>query len=427
MEPLRDVAVVGGGPAGSAAALWLARLGHDVVLLDEARFPRDKICGESVSPGAWQQLEDMGVAPAVRRAGARPIAGMCLTAPDGTSFAGSYDGGRTVGYSIERRVLDALLLDHARAAGVEVHEQAHVVGLVGGSTAKERAASRRRMAGPDAERCVEGLVVRDAGTARTGAVRAIRARVVIGADGRRSVVARQLGLLREARRPRRFAVHGHWDGMPGLTAFGEMHVGAGGYCGLAPLPGGRANVTFVLDQAAMPAAGGDLEGFYRSRLRAWPRIFERLEAAQLAAPPRAIGPLALESARVWAPGALLIGDAAGFFDPFTGEGIAAALRSAERAAAVADAALRGTGSLALYGQLHHELVAEKFRFNRMLQWIVGRERLACAAARVLLHLPSVADRLVGLAGDCFPARSGPGAGPPSCRMASPELRSRARP
>jgi geranylgeranyl reductase family protein len=401
MEPTRDVIVVGGGPAGSTVALLLAQQGHDVVLFDEARFPRDKICGEALSPGAWRMIESIGAAPALRQAGALPISGMCLTAPDGTSFRGAYDGGRTVGFALERTRLDAILLDRARQAGVEVRQGEKVSGLL--------------RAGPS----VTGVSV-----TANGEPHALQARVVIGADGRRSVVARSLGLLTESRRHRRFAVRGYWEGMQGLTSFGEMHVGAGGYCGIAPLAGGRANVTFVLDQRALSAAGRGLEGFYRDRLRMWPEIVERLAGAELAGPPRAIGPLALESSGVWAPGALLVGDAAGFFDPFTGEGIAAALRGAHLAAAVAHDSLTGRGDLSAYVPLHRHLVGNKFRFNRGLQWIVRRPALANLAARILSLSPAAADRLVGIAGDCVGADP---ASPVKARPARGRVRAGSRP
>jgi flavin-dependent dehydrogenase len=289
-------------------------------------------------------------------------------------------------------VLDAILLDRAQQAGVEVRQGGRVTSLLRGDDAT-----------------VTGVVAGH---------ESIRARLVIGADGRRSVVARGLGLLREAPHPRRFAVRGHWDGMEGLTAFGEMHVGGGGYCGVAPLGGGRANVAFVLDQRAMVAAGGDLEGFYRTRLTDWRGIWERLTRARLLAPPRAIGPLALESSRAWSPGVMLVGDAAGFFDPFTGEGIAAALKSADRAAEIGYAVLSGgAATLADYGQAHADMVNRKFRFNRAIQWIIGRDTLAKGVAHLLGNVPSLANRLVDMAGDCFPGRA-----PVSCRMASSQLR-----
>ncbi|HEY2942411.1 MAG TPA: NAD(P)/FAD-dependent oxidoreductase, partial [Vicinamibacteria bacterium] len=383
----RDVIVVGGGPAGSATAVMLKQRGHDVLLLDEARFPRDKICGESVSPEAWRLLAELGADGAVKALSPHPVRGMAVTAPDGTCFRGDYRGTSRPGFAIRRERFDRALLDRAREAGVEVREGLRATGLL------QRAG------------IVEGV------TAANGAgLDAVRGRLVIAADGRRSVVARRLGLLREHRRLRKFAVRGYWEGMQGLEERGEMHGGGGGYCGVAPLSPTRANVTFVLDRREMSEAGGRLESFYRRTLLRWPRIAERLERATLLSPPRAIGPLALEASRVSAPGALLVGDAAGFYDPFTGEGITLALRSAELAAEVADRCLRAASSRALrvlpeYDRVRHAATRHKFRFNRLLQAVVGRPWLANAAVRRLARRPDLADRMVGIAGDFVPART----------------------
>jgi geranylgeranyl reductase family protein len=377
------VLVVGGGPAGSASAILLRRLGHDVLLIDEARFPRDKVCGEAVSPGAWPLLAQLGVESALQRLGPCWLRGMVLHSPNGTSFRGEY-GGAAPGFAIRRDAFDQLLLQAARGAGVEVREGVRARDVVTQAGA------------------VCGVVTDDGRGPVT-----LRARIVVGADGRRSVVGRKLGLLREHRRLRRFSVRGHWDGVAGLGPFGEMHVAAGGYCGIAPLSPSRANVAFVLDRGELAAAAGDLEGFYRGSLaRRWPRISERLEAARLLAPPRAIGPLALEARRVAAPGVMLVGDAAGFYDPFTGEGITLALRSAQLAAETADRALRAGRPAELWDYEHERLASTraKFRFNELLQAIVRWPRLSDAVARRLARRPDLADRLVGIAGDFVPAR-----------------------
>jgi menaquinone-9 beta-reductase len=387
-EGVRDVVVVGGGPAGSATACFLAQRGHDVLLLDRARFPRDKVCGESVSPGAWPLLDAMGAAERVRSLHPRPVRGMRLVAPDGTPFRGEYRGQARPGFALRRLALDAALLDAACRAGAEVREGARVTGLLrdGGAVAG---------------------VLADEG----GEPRSIPARVTVGADGRRSVVARGLGLLRENPRMRRFAVRGHWEGMEALSEFGEMHGGGRGYCGVAPLSPTLANVTFVLDQADLAAAAADLEGFYRAWLRrSWPRLAERLHGARLLEPPRAIGPLALDCDAVAVPGAVLVGDAAGFYDPFTGEGITLALRAAGLAAREIDEALArpGTGPvprLVGYERARAGATRDKFRFNRLVQAAVRSPAAANAIAHRLARRPELADQLVGVAGDFVPARA----------------------
>jgi geranylgeranyl reductase family protein len=383
----REVVVAGGGPAGSAVACFLAQRGRDVLLLDAARFPRDKVCGESVSPGAWRLLDAMGAAGRVRSLSPHPLRGMRLVSPDGTAFRGEYRGQERLGFAVRRLALDEALLDTARDAGVEVREGVRVTGLVR-----------------------EGGLVAGVLTEAGGEAGSSRARVTVGADGRRSLVARSLGLLREHPRMRRFAVRGYWEGVEALGDVGEMHVGGGGYCGVAPLSPTLANVAFVLDRREMTPAGGDLEAFYRDTLRRrWPRLFERLEGGRLAFAPRAIGPLALDSRAITAPGAVLVGDAAGFYDPFTGEGITLALRTADLAAAALDRALGRRASsplprLLAYERSHLAATRDKFRFNRLVQVAVGWPDAANALARRLARRPDLADRLVSIAGDFAPAR-----------------------
>ena len=391
--PGRDVVVAGGGPAGCATAIFLRQRGYDVLLVDTARFPRDKVCGDSVSPEGWRLLEALEAAAAVRALAPQPLVGMRLTAPDGTSFHGDYEGGQRPGFAARRALLDMALLEQARRAGVEVREGVQVEDVVRGNGH------------------VDGVLLR-ASDAPPGSAEPVRARIVVGADGRRSMVARRLGLLSEHRRLRKFAVRGYWEGMEGLEDRGEMHVGGRGYCGIAPLSRDAANVAFVLDRSEMGAAGGDLERFYRQTLRArWPRLAERLERATLSGVPRAVGPLALSAPRVWVPGAVLVGDAAGFYDPFTGEGVTLALRGAELAAEAIDAALQaGTArDLSAYQRARDAATRAKFRFNHMLQYVVGRPWLANAVARKLARRPDLASRMVGIAGDFVPAKQAFGA------------------
>ena len=379
-----EIVVVGGGPAGCATAIFLKERGHDVLLVDEARFPRDKVCGEGVSPGAWRLLGAMGAEGRVRALRPHPLRGMRLTAPDGTSFAGEYGAAREPGFALRRADLDLALIETARDRGVDVLEETRAVDL----RMEHGAVSGLTIARPD------------------GGLATLRARLVIGADGRRSMVGRRLGLLREHGWLRKFAVRGHWEGVLGLSDYGEMHVGGGGYCGIAPLSASVANVAFVLDRREMAGAAGNVEAFYRTELRRWPRIADRLARARLLAPPKAIGPLALVARRVSAPGVMLVGDAAGFYDPFTGEGVTLALRGGEMAAEVASRALRAgdTRDLSAYDRARDRATRHKFRLNRRLQSVVRWPALSNAVAARLARRPDLADQLVGIAGDLVSAR-----------------------
>jgi geranylgeranyl reductase family protein len=387
----RDVVIVGAGPAGSVLAAFLRQQGRDVVLLDAARFPRDKVCGEAVSPRAWPLLDAVGASPAIEALRPQPLRGMHLTSPDGTPFQGSYPVENRPGFALRRLDLDAVLLARARALGAEAHERTRVTGLL------------RR----------DGVVEGVEAEGPNGEPRRFEARLVVGADGRGSLVASRLRLRRAHSRLRRFAVRGYWEGMEGLGDRGEMHMGGGGYCGVAPLSPTLANVAFVLPRRQMAEAAGDVEGFFRRSLRArWPRLSERLERARLVERPRVTGPLAVEARSLVAPGALLVGDAAGFYDPFTGEGITLALRTSDLAARVIGEALAARGAaldlpepLLAYERTRRAATRDKFRFNRLLQVAIQWPEAANLLARRLVRRPDLADRLVGIAGDFVPARA----------------------
>jgi geranylgeranyl reductase family protein len=385
-----DAVVVGGGPAGSTVATLLRRAGADVALCDAARFPRHKICGEYVPPAALNTFAGLGVLAEVEALGPLRHVGMAVVSPDGTKVLGRY-GGEARGLSVRRHDLDRVLLDGARRAGVAVFEEARVTGFARGSGG------------------IFEVRVRSGGV--------LRARAVVGADGRNSLVARRLGLRRREPRHRKWAVMGHFRDVETEADHGEMIVTPYGYCGINPLPGGLANVCIVVDRATIrgPAAGGArLAGFFDRHLAAHPLTRRRMARAVLAEGLWAAGPMACRAADSVADGVLLVGDAAGFYDPFTGEGIGMALRGAEMAAeALAQALRRGEvtrRALQPYAAARRAAFHDRLRLDRLLQALLRRPRLADWAARRLSRDQGLADLLARVTGDTVAATEvlGPG-------------------
>jgi menaquinone-9 beta-reductase len=387
-----DVAIVGAGPAGAALALLLAEHGLDVVVLDRAALPRPKICGEYLSPEAARVLDRLGVLKALDAAGAAALAGMRITAPDGTTVTGRY---RTVGeyrpyrqhaMGVARETLDGALLERLRGMPVELREQTRVGDLI-----------------VDAGRVV-GVRAED----RARATLEVRAPIVVGADGRHSLVAERLG-CRHAHRLQRLALVTYVAGVPDCRELGEIFVDPPDYAILNPLAPDRVNLSIVvpLDHAAPWSRR--LEDFMAARVRQLPHLARRLEGAQRVAPVRALGPLAHRVTPPRAGGVLLVGDAAGFYDPFTGEGVFTALRCAELAAETIVHALRAgdvsAAALAVYERARRAVFDGKARVTRVLQAVIGRRRLATWMCRALTRRPQALDALLGVVGDYVPPRA----------------------
>jgi flavin-dependent dehydrogenase len=386
-----DVLVVGAGPAGSAAACLFARAGHAVALLDRAAFPRDKACSEYMSPEAVRILDRLGVLSGLEADGAVPLLGTRVTAAGGARLEGRFALAghrpfRATGLSVARRVLDHRLVAAACEAGAALHERAVLEELLydGGRVA--------------------GGVVRGA----DGTRRVIRARLTVGADGLRSVVARRLGPRRHSA-PGRMAFVAHVEGVREMGGTAELFVGREGYVGLNPIGGGRTNVALVVPRARAALARGRTEAFFLEALAGFGPVTRRVEGGRLVRPVLVTGPFAAWSGRVTAEGAALVGDAADFFDPFTGEGIYSALRGAEL---LADAALPalgregrvGTRDLAGYRRARRRAFAGKWAVERLIGYGMLFPRLFDRAVARLARR-GMAHTLIGVTGDFVPARA----------------------
>ncbi len=377
--PVDDVTIVGAGPAGAIAGLLLARRGWRVRLVDRARFPRPKLCGDTLNPGALASLAPHVHVEALRARGL-PLAGMRLSGPGGVTVTGRYPDGLT-GLSVTRLVLDAWLLDAAREAGVAVEDGVAVRGPATGSG------------------LVQGVRI-----ATAAGERAHPSRLVIACDGRASALARACGLAHTPPSPRRWAFGAYVHDVRGVdAAFGEMHVRQGSYLGIAPVAGGLANVCLVLPRRRAASAVGRPWEAIREAAAAEPLLRDRFAGARVAAPPVVLGPVAVDASRAGLPGLLLAGDAAGFVDPMTGDGLRLAIDGAQLAAAIAVEVLEGRvapeAAAPALARARQRAFAAKWRFNRGLRALVDAPSLVSAATIAARAWPGAFEAMVRYAGD----------------------------
>ncbi len=383
-----DIVVVGAGPGGSATAGLLADRGLNVALVDRATFPRAKPCAEYLSPEAGRILDRLGVLAGVRQR-AEQLAGMTIVSPQGRSFTGRFAGAAPYrgfsdrGLALPRSILDADLLAAAAARGARVMERTRLerIGEANGRPSVE---------------------VRD-GTGR----RTLTTRLVVGADGLNSRVAGQLSLSRRGRR-RRVAFVTHMAGVHGMADLGEMHVGRGAYVGLAPVGPDLTNVAVVLD-ATRPIPGLSVRERFDAGLRRFPAVVERMRNAEVVASVLTAGPFARTTTRATADRVVLVGDAADFYDPFTGEGVYAALRGAELVAEHVGGLLErdtlSADALAAYDRARRSEFRGKWLLERVIAFAIDQPALFDRVASRLARRPRMADRLVGVTGDFVPARA----------------------
>jgi geranylgeranyl reductase family protein len=329
-----DVIVVGAGPAGSSAAWWLARSGRDVVVLEKAVFPREKVCGDGLTPRGVKALEDMGIdtSPAagwVRHKGLRVHGGGRVIEVDWPQLSSWPD------YSLvrPRSELDAMLAEHAQAAGARVHTDVTVTEPLLDEAG--RVIGVRAQVGPGKEPVTW------------------RAPLVISAEGLSGRLAKSLGLVRREDRPLGVAVRryvrtprtsdDYLDISFDLSPDGPTAASMPGYGWIFGMGDGTANVGFGLLDTRR-ADGGD----HRAVLQRWLDTFppgDQLGEEYAVTPLRGAGlPMALHRQPAYARGLLLTGDAAGTVNPFNGEGISYAMETGRMAAeTAADALARPEG------------------------------------------------------------------------------------
>ncbi|HET6147828.1 MAG TPA: NAD(P)/FAD-dependent oxidoreductase [Polyangia bacterium] len=374
-----DVLIAGGGIAGSTLAVLLGRAGARVALFEERRFPREKPCGEGLMPAGVAVLRRLGLA---EQAGGRPLHGVRYHG-FGMSAEAEFPavgGAPAVALGQRRLHLDRALFEAARATpGVEAVEGARVEGAL-----------------------VEGG--RAVGLRVDGAVQ--RGRLVVAADGPHSPVRRSLGLDAPRARRARIGLRTHFRlARPhDQRSWIEIFIGDGHELYVTPLPGDEILVAGLSDRVAATEEG---EGGARAALARWiedePLLRARLAGAQPLTAVAGRSPLAQRARAGFAPGAVLLGDAAGFIDPVTAGGMAQALLTAELLApfartALADGGARGDRWLARFDRRRRALLRDYHWLTRFVLFLIARPLLARTMLRLMKKNPRVMSHLIGVAG-----------------------------
>jgi geranylgeranyl reductase family protein len=373
-----DVLVVGGGPAGSSTAHWLAREGHDVLVVEKKLFPREKTCGDGLTPRAVKQLNDMGLGerllPYHRYDGLRAVAhgiSLELKWPEHPVYP-------NYGYVVRRRDLDEMVADNAVKHGATLWQGAEAIaplverGFVRGATIKRK---------------------------DTGLVSEVRARYVVVADGANSRFGRALGTSRNREWPQGMAIRGYYESPLHDTPWIESSLdvkdrqGATlpGYGWIFPVGDGTVNVGVGLLSTFRDWKTVNTTHLMHEFAATAPGYWELSPDKATCEPTGGRLPMGGSVGPKAGPTFLVVGDAAGTVNPFNGEGIDYAYETGRMAAGVLHEALVGNDPMALqrYPQLIDDEYGRYFKVARLFAQVIGRPALMKELTRVGMHSRSL--------------------------------------
>jgi geranylgeranyl reductase family protein len=359
-----DAAIVGAGPAGCSAAVFLARQGYSVALIDKSTFPREKLCGDFLNPANWEIFQKLGIEDALLALEHEKVDRFRISTASAVATIAfpRQDGSRSFGLGLKRSHFDHLLLRLAEKEGVAIRQG-----------------------------CKLSRLSRDGNLwtltwGEPAAEQKLNARLLIGADGRSSWVANRLGVAAPKEQAKGFvAFQMTLPDCAGVGGDVQIHLFPGGYAGLTGSGGGLTNLCFVVEKkiARESPTVGDLVKKYLFKN---PHLKEPLQERDMSAGFRSVYPVYFSPRRSFGGGFLLAGDAAQVTEPVTGEGVYFALRSGElAAAAVARAFQHGDLSARQLSGYHLECrkaLAGRHLINRFIRAIMQRPYLAAPLINV---------------------------------------------
>ncbi len=350
-----DVIVVGAGPGGSSTAGFLAKKGFKVLLLDRAKFPRDKTCGDGISGRSVQVLSELGALEHFKDVEHQDMYGVTFSSPEGVVVPISATKSKNSpppGFVCRRFVFDNVLFEHAKRLGAEAIEEFLVTDLI----------------------MENGYVVGVKGR-HEGKEKEFRAKVVVGADGAGGITARKLGAYNDDESHQAAAVRAYYEGVEGMEDKIELHFvkeSLPGYFWIFPLPNKRANVGIGMLVSEMKKKKINLVKTMEKIIQENPMFKERFKNAKRISPVKSwILPLGSKRVKNYGNGYVLVGDASSLIDPFSGEGIGNALTSGKIASEVIAKALEegdvSEARLAEYHKRLFDLIGDELNTNYNMQ------------------------------------------------------------
>ncbi|MBI5227444.1 geranylgeranyl reductase family protein [Candidatus Micrarchaeota archaeon] len=360
-----DVIVLGGGPSGSSTTIFLSKAGKKVLLLDRAKFPRDKTCGDGISGRSVGILGELGVLDDVRKAEHMDMFGVTFSSPKGTVVpisSGKPANGVPPGFVCRREVFDNVLFQNAKKVAAKTIE-----GFIATQIVKEG----------DKVVGVKGML--------NGKETEFRCKVFVGADGAGGISARQLGALNEDEIHQCAAVRCYYDNVEGMGDKIELHFikeALPGYFWIFPLPNKRANVGIGIVVKDMKAKKINLQKVMLDVIENHPVFKQRFANAKRSTDIKSwLLPLGSLRTKNYGNGYVLVGDASSLIDPFSGEGIGNALSSGKYSSRAIIAAFEANDfseqKLSAYNKMLFEEIGDEldtnFRMQKMAnhQWLLN--------------------------------------------------------